>query len=280
MRFSVFSLTLLLSADIVAYGAPFMASGSHIARPLPTSRNTSQAQILSLRYARSEELLKLMQWNTPAASLPQGVRQVRPVLGMNALIVVGTPGGIARVQNIVQSLDIKPSFVGIRVQCIRAIRAEVDAQGISFNLIPVPGKPASSKSFYQIASGEPALLLFQRLTQAHPNTNTEIKVVTINNVAASFTARATFSTLGAKAEGHVQYPIGIKVGGTVTPRINSDKTITLAFSPSVAVDGFHTRQAQEPAILQTVHDGEMMVLTGFEVDAQTEILLFVTPTLQ
>ncbi len=65
----------------------------------------------------------------------------------------------------------------------------------------------------------------------------------------------------------------------MSPRINSDGTITLDIAPSVSVTGPGAVTTQTLQTLRTASSGETMVLGVFSCDPDTDLLLFVTPTL-
>lgn len=221
--------------------------------PAVPSAQASAPQMLRLQNVAPSDIVKMMHWDV-ASNLPAGVTQIVAVPLQNALLVTATPAGLAKAQQIIKIADIAPRQVQITFALAHASEADLKASGIDFDLVPL--MPPSQKMYQVFASGNPVAKFLQSLTIQRAVTLT-LLLNTANNVHSSLSADTTELT--------------------VTPRINSDNTITLALSSALTVGG-----AKHPfSTLRTIKNGETFVigLHGAGLQAGEEnSLLFVTPT--
>ena len=235
------------------------------------------AQTILLQNTVPGDILKKLHWDS-GTNLPPGVTKISALPATNSLSVVATPAGLARVQQIVKLLDIAPIPVQVKFALANATAADLDASGIRFDLVPSPGlefaaKPgvnivsrAAPPTFLQYATGKDVALFFQTLAKRGAIVQGPT-ITTSNNVAANLTRSTTL-------------PSQVVLSDTfaVTPRVNSDDSVTLALDTSFQ-DGTHQQQIKT---LRTVKSGDTMVLgmppSPPNSGGKTR-LLFVTPTI-
>jgi len=245
--------------------------------PVAPAASTAQAQSIPLQHTLPGDIIKALRWDQ-AIHLPAGVTQISAQPTTNSLSVVATPAGLAKVRDLVRILDIAPIPVQIKMVLANATAADLDASGINFDLVPYPGlefdtKPGANTSgsiapptFLRYATGKNVALFLQALEKQGAVTQSPV-LTTTNNVAASLTLSTTL-------------PSQVVLSDTfaVTPRVNSDASVTLALYSSF-LDG--TRQ-QQIKTLRTVKSGDTMVLgilsPAPNAGGKTR-LLFVTPTI-
>lgn len=248
---------------------------------LPTQAQTPPAhnETVYLTYTTPDSIIKTMHWDN--AGLPEGVKSVVPDSKTSTLIVRATPDGLRRVQEIVRALDYKPRRVRINAFFVHASRAELDASGIDFALVPLPpsegaGKDAPPK-FAQVASGEGTATLFKKLTADKSRIAQAPIIITTNNMPAKLSLEQmsvlvpTTNPDGSKALKSI-----FRMGLDVTARINGDHTVTLSVT---AVSGRPTDKMPLLTTLRTVKNGEMLMLADALRDLNgSPLVLFLTPT--
>ncbi len=270
-------------------------------------------------------------------SLPDGVDRIFALQGDNSLFIEATPDGFNRVRDIVKNLDIAPRQVQIKVEFVTAAVADVNAFGINFSLVPFPGIEVNNnqgtqanqnsipQTFVQVASGNIVAELFSSLVRTRGKVVQAPLITTTNNVTAQITVTTqipfitTTNVVGGNGNvtsNTAQNFLNISTGLAVSPRINSDDTVTLNLSPQISdtagnpalTGGPPPTITQSLTTLRTVHNGETMVLGGlirksesysqsripFLADLpiigslfrnhvnninDTELLIFVTPTI-
>ena len=210
----------------------------------------------------------------------------------NSLLIEATPDGYNLVKQIVKILDIAPRQVQIKVEFVTASVADVDNLGINFDLVPFPGIELASKqgdstivsnvapTFLQYATGNVVAQLFQTLTRSRGKVVQAPLITTTNNVTASievntqipFFTTTVVNTGGnnnGTATGQQANFLQLQTGLTVTPRINSDDSVTLNLAPQITdttgqspVGGIPPTITQRVTTLRTVRSGDTMVLGG------------------
>ncbi len=231
----------------------------------------------------------------PQAQLPAGVARIFALQSNNSLLVEATPDGYNQVKQIVKILDVAPRQVSVKVEFVTASVTDVDALGVNFDLVPYPGLEVSSgqgtgsfggtvsgvqPTFLQYATGNIVAQLFQTLTRTRGKVVQAPIITTTNNVPASIqvTTEIPFFTQAVVSNGGV-------AGGTtqsnqanllpiqtflnITPRINSDDTVTMLLQPQISdttgqpsVGGIPPTVTQTLTTLRTVRSGDTMVLGG------------------
>ena len=270
-------------------------------------------------------------------ALPDGVDRIFALQGDNSLFIEATPDGFNRVRDIVKNLDIAPRQVQIKVEFVTAAVTDVDAFGINFSLVPFPGIEVNNnqgaqanqssipQTYVQIATGNIVAELFSSLVRGRGKVVQAPLITTTNNVTAqiSVTTQIPFITTtnvvggnGNVTSNTAQNFLNISTGLAVSPRINSDDTVTLNLSPQISdtsgqpalTGGAPPTITQSLTTLRTVHNGETMVLGGLVRKSEsysqsripflsdlpiigslfrnrvnnvndTELLIFVTPTI-
>lgn len=224
-------------------------------------------------------------------ALPDGVDRIFALQGDNSLFIEATPDGFNRVRDIVKNLDIAPRQVQIKVEFVTAAIADVDAFGINFSLVPFPGIEVSNnqgsqanvnsvpQTFVSVASGNIVAQLFSSLVRTRGKVVQAPLITTTNNVTAqiTITTQIPFITTtnvvggnGNVTSNTAQNFLNISTGLAVSPRINSDDTVTLNLSPQISdtsgqpalTGGPPPTITQSLTTLRTVHNGETMVLGG------------------
>lgn len=270
-------------------------------------------------------------------ALPEGVDRIFALEGDNSLFIEATPDGFNRVRDIVKNLDIAPRQVQIKVEFVTASVTDVDAFGINFSLVPFPGIEVNNnqgaqanqtsipQTYVSVASGNIVAELFASLVRTRGKVVQAPLITTTNNVTAqiNIATQIPFITTtnivggnGNVTSNTAQNFLTLNTGLAVSPRINSDDTVTLNLSPRITdttgqpalTGGPPPSITQSLNTLRTVHNGETMVLGGLvrksESNSQsripflgdlpiigslfrnrvnnvadTELLIFVTPTI-
>ena len=209
-----------------------------------------------------------MHWDQ-AGTLPAGVSRITAQAADNALAVVATPAGLAKVREIVAILDIAPRQVEIKSALATATDAQLEVSGIDFALVPVNGSQSATglaPAYVQYATGKSVTALLASLMKSGAILQQPV-ITTTNNTAASINLSTMFPE--SKLE---------ESSFQVTPRLNSDNSVTLALnvSPSRNVVAEAIRPIELAALL-TVKNGETRVM-GEKMPNGKTLLLFVTPT--
>ena len=229
------------------------------------------------------------------AQLPTGVARIFALQSNNSLLVEATPDGYNQVKQIVKILDVAPRQVSIKVEFVTASVTDVDALGVNFDLVPYPGLEVSSgqgtgtfggtvngvqPTFLQYATGNIVAQLFQTLTRTRGKVVQAPLITTTNNVTATIevNTQIPFFTTGVVSNGGVAGGttqstqanfLTLTTGLTITPRINSDDSVTMNLAPQItdttgqpAVGGIPPTVQQSLTTLRTVRSGDTMVLGG------------------
>ncbi len=229
------------------------------------------------------------------AQLPPGVDKIFALQSNNSLLVFATPDGYNLVKQIVKILDVAPRQVEIKVEFVTASVTDVDALGINFDLVPYPGLEVSSgqgsgqfggtvsglqPTFLQYATGNIAAQLFQTLTRTRGKVVEAPLITTTNNVEARIqvVTQIPFFTTGVVSNGGVAGGttqtnqanfLPLTTGLDITPRINSDDSVTMNLQPQItdttgqpSVGGIPPTVQQFLTTLRTVRSGDTMVLGG------------------
>lgn len=237
------------------------------------------------------------------APLPEGVTTIYALQSDNSLLIEATPEGFNRVRQIVKNLDVAPRQVQIKVEFVTASVDDIESLGINFDLVPYPGVEISStqgsssriqsaissgaETYLQYATGNLVASLFQALIRSRGKVVQSPLITTTNNVPASITVSQDipYVTTGAVivpgnnnnvAQTNQANNFTITSGLFVTPRINSDDTVTLNLQPQITdISGNAVAGAPPPTTtqslttLRTVRSGETMVLGGLVRKAET-----------
>ncbi len=229
------------------------------------------------------------------AQLPAGVARIFALQSNNSLLVEATPDGYNQVKQIVKILDVAPRQVSVKVEFVTASVTDVDALGVNFDLVPYPGLEVSSgqgtgsfggtvsgvqPTFLQYATGNIVAQLFQTLTRTRGKVVQAPIITTTNNVPASiqvvteipFFTQAVVSNggvAGGTTQSNQANLLPIQTFLNITPRINSDDTVTMLLQPQIAdttgqpsVGGIPPTVTQTLTTLRTVRSGDTMVLGG------------------
>ncbi len=249
--------------------------------PAVPAAGAIQAQTITLQNVVPGDLLKTMHWDQ-RATLPPGVTSIVGVPISNSLLVQATPAGLAEVRDLVKLLDIAPRLVEIRFALAKTPPAALDALGINFDLVPQPGLGGTPPTVMGYATGHIVSLLLQTLTKQRAVLSSSV-VITANN------HDSTLSLSGGQAISGL--PNVTAFTYSVTPRVNSDDTVTMALHPQATwrvvgktnSDGTPTATTQDLHTLRTVRSGDTLVLTNLFAGAAgakgEHLLLFVTPTI-
>ena len=200
----------------------------------------------------------------------EGVTQISFRPDTNSLLVVATPVGFAKVQDLVRVLDVAPRQVQIKFALANATAAELDASGINFALEAGTGPHESPILGY--ATGSAVARFLQTLTAKGSVTQSPV-ISTSNNVDASLSLTTT-----------VHSQVVSSVTFAAMPRVNSDDTVTLSLHPSFSQSppGAPAVKALSLKTLRTVKSGDTMVQVVYSEPfgkSDANQLLFVTPTI-
>lgn len=224
-------------------------------------------QTIVLQHTVPVQIIDFLHWDQ-AAKLPAGVTKVEAVPAQNALTVTATPAGLGKVREILKLIDIEPRQVLIQTAFANVTEADLEASRVNFSLAPLDKPQAGSVPvFVRYANGDPAARLLQTLTKRSA-VNQAPDITTTNNSSAFVNFSTTLPSGQAKS-----------TEISASPRINSDKSVTLALR-LVLSDGSIKR---EISTLRTIKNGDTMVLVMPPTAAHVEglnLVLFVTPTVK
>ena len=229
--------------------------------PAAPSVQASAPQMIRLQHVVPGDIVKMMHWDM-SSKLPAGVTQIVSVPLQNALLVTGSPSGIAQAREIARLLDIVPRPVQIKFALASLSETELKASGLDFNFVPLTASDLH-QGFVRYTGGPLAVRLLQTLVNKQAVTEGP-EMTTANNVE-------TLTTLSVPSLPAFSQQI------RVTPRINADDSVTLdlhaAFSESPG--------KREVSTLRTIKSGETLLLIMPPASASDQnLLLFVTPTLK
>ena len=210
----------------------------------------------------------------------------------NSLLVQATVEGYNTVKNLVRILDIAPRQVQIKVEFVTANVTDVDNLGVNFDLVPYPGLEFATNqgtntisniaqpTFLQYATGNIVAQLFQTLVRTRGKVVQAPLITTTNNVTATIqvntqipfftqTVVANGGLNGGTTQAQQANFLTLQTGLTITPRINSDDSVTMNLAPQItdtngqpAVNGIPPTIQQVVTTLRTVRSGDTMVLGG------------------
>ena len=226
------------------------------------------------------------------AALPDGVTRIFALQSNNSLLVQATVDGYNTVRNLVRILDVAPRQVQIKVEFVTASVTDVDNLGVNFDLVPYPGLELATSqgsstissvappTFLQYATGNIVAQLFQTLVRSRGKVVQAPLITTTNNVTATIqvntqipfftqTVVANGGLNGGTTQAQQANFLTLQTGLTITPRINSDDSVTMNLAPQItdttgqaAVGGIPPTIQQLVTTLRTVRSGDTMVLGG------------------
>lgn len=248
---------------LAALGAFLWAGICHADNPPPPTPAVAWHKLV-LKYVLPSDVLRIMHWDAPD-HFPTGVTRIYALSDDNALMVQATPDGFTQIQEIIKNLDIAPRPVRLKVQFVRARITDVKA----FH-------PSADQIAKDIAGGLLAALLQQgNMVVLSRTTNIT------NNTPVSFLFQADVLRPSGKVE-------TVHTDLEISPFPNSDDTITLSVLPTnldTAPDAPRSAEGTPPSTqahlqtLRTVRNGEIAVYSDLLRGKETELLVFITPTL-
>ena len=242
---------------------------------------------LILRDMTPSDLLRLMHWGattavpppTAPATPPEGVQRIYALESDNSLLIQSTPDGYARVREILKSLIVAPRRIQFKVQFVRARIADVKALGLFSTVDPLQhSAPYGAKVVAAleslIAGGSEVLgartfsavqdggVFFPYRADLYPPPP-----------ASPLPFRLAEETIPDSAQARVVW-IGI------TPHLNQDGTLVLTLT-STGGDEDRTlgSRVRTVGLTSELQSGDTLALGGLISGRQTELLVFVTPTL-
>ncbi len=184
-----------------------------------------------------------------------------------------------------------PRQVQIKVDFTAVRAADIDKLGINFARVPFPlpaAKPAAGAdptvtqkgTFLQYATGNIVAQLFQTLIHTRGRIVQAPLITTSDNILAAIRVGMQIPPQAPQTT-----PLTFTVGLSVTPRINSDDSVTLNLAPQVGDINAGTPATEPQAtVLRTIRSGDRMVLAGLPLSREKstndqELLIFVTPVI-
>ena len=243
------------------------------APPAAPAAGAAKAQMLNLQNTVPGDILRALHWDQNAQRFDsaatirvEGVARISALPATNSLSVVATPGGFAKVRDLVRVLDVAPRQVQVKFALANATDADLKASGLAFESAPLPSLLDVPMPDTKYAVGNRAALFLQTLTKQGAVAEAPV-FTTSNNVAASLrlTTPAQSQVVSSRTF-------------AVTPRVNSDDSVTLALHP-VFLDGAVRREIKT---LHTVKNGDTLLIVmrpNARIVGGKSLLLFVTPTI-
>lgn len=183
--------------------------------------------------------------------------------------------------------------VQIRMEFVTASAVDVDNLGLGLDRIPFPlpaVKPPPGGTSLQVLSGGLVPQFYQTLVRTRGKIVQAPLVLTPSGVTATIRVdkQVSFDVRGPWASGAPAPPpqtisVHLQTALFVTPRINSDGSVTLSLAPQIG-DTNATATGPHVTILRTVSNGEVLVIAGLPINGDKptgdqELLIFVTPTI-
>ncbi len=166
--------------------------------------------------------------------------------------------------------------VQLKVDFVTVSTADLDKSGVAFDRVPLAqptANPGPTGPFLQYATGDIVAQLLRTMSRTPGKVVQAPVITTTNNVPA--TIQINTQTPDRKAGF-----LPIHGGLTITPRVNTDGSITLSVASRVADVNATTPAAEPPG---TIRSGDVMAVAGlpFSPDRSSSdqrLLVFVTPT--
>lgn len=233
--------------------------------------------------------------------LPEGVDRIVAIDPQDALLVFGTPEGVAKLQETIAFLDkplrqieIEAQFVSVKTEDVAAFGIDLATARGNFNANTAGGQlGAASKPGIQVGfvrgNFQAALSTLQKAGRI--KVISAPRVTAINNLAAQISQTTTVPVFLVTKDEHGQFTplsggidlnqnqmpffVGITYEVSVTPTINNDNdsvTVRLRIDRQLQLQGNGPKSTtlQTPNGLDTianVRDGETIALSGFDSNA-------------
>ena len=202
-------------------------------------------------------------------------KTLRPALSL-ALSLLWPAAAFAQAPADQPQVQIKVDFVTVGSA---DLSADLTKSGMNFDRVPLvtPGgtftQPLTSLRYM---AGDAATRLFQMLERAHSKSVQAPPVTTADGTPTTI-------QLQTQAAGPEKKSLTLQTRLTVTPRINTDDSITL-FVGLQAADADAPPTGLRETTLRTVRSGDMMVVDGLPMGsdrtgATEKLLVFIQPTL-
>ena len=174
-----------------------------------------------------------------------------------------------------------PPLIQIEVDFASVSTADLDKSGIAFDRVPYNApstSPGQTGSFLRYVTGAFAAQFLQTLRHTPGKVTQAPLITTSNELPATI---QVFTQVPDRAAGFLPVQNGL----TVTPRINTDDSITLSVAPqTVGVAGDSPASELPQTMLRTIRSGDVMAVDGLpfkpgkSVSGQ-QLLIFITPVI-
>lgn len=268
---------------------------------LPTPPKGLAWHKLYLEHANPSDVMRIMHWDNPeapislgvrnkesgspavAAMLPEGVKLMFPLQGDNALLIESTFSGFAYVRKIVQNIIIAPRQLQFKVQFVRARIADVKALGIFAAVDPLQhsapyGAKVATALESLIANGSEVLETHTFRTSEDGGVSFPCRTSSLSAPSGPPSSARLITNLLMEASSDAMKAREIWI--TITLYVNQDDTIILTLTSKGGDQdrefGGRVRTVGLPTRYQS---GDILVMGGLLTGRQTELLVFITPTL-
>jgi len=249
-----------------------------------TAAPAAGEQVITLNHSTANDVIKVMHWDDKA-KLPDGVQSITPDRDKNTLKIIANADGLAVVKELVKDIDVPIRQIRINIQEVIASQKDIDACGVNFATPLAPGQSmgdavqaAANHEQVMIASGKGAAEMLKTFT-AKGTLLGSPTITTTNNTMGMIKIT---SSSGLQGLPDIQ---SLSLG--VTPRANSDNTVTLR--GKIELDPVIAGVPKDPAppkiaeALRTVRDGETFVMVNVSHsgtgDTAKQLVIFITPHL-
>ena len=224
--------------------------------------------------------------------LPEGVERIVAIDPQNALLVQGTPEGIAALTQIIEFLDrplrqveIEAQFVEVALDATKNFGIDFSSNSGPFSVQApgfAPGTSPGSFSLGFVRNNFQATLRALASSGRAKSVNAP-RVTAINNLTASLQsfsstpivlASTTTGIGGQQSTAQQLFYFTTTIGLTVTPTINNDDTITVLMQPTVSLQspgsnsvGAPNSSGQSIITYANVKDGDTIALGGLRTKA-------------
>jgi type IV pilus assembly protein PilQ len=240
-------------------------------------RNELQSQTFPLRYLKAVDAARALQATATVVS----PASIYPVDQQNAILATGSADFLARVGEIIATIDRPGQQVRYEVRVTDISPSTSSNVGVLFGGLSLGGQPVSGQATTAFLSNSIALnaTINALVTQGDASILAEPSLSTLNNVQASLLVGQQFPVVYFDARTGTQQVqfTNIGVNLSVMPNIGADGSITTDLETDYStivnfVNGFPvigTRRAQSTL---RVHDGETIVIAGLFQDLDTKTL--------
>lgn len=198
------------------------------------------------------------------------------VLGLAAALL-WSAGALAQAPDSSPAANLR--LVQMKIDFVTVSPADLDKSGVTFDRVPLApptGNPSQAVTFLRYVTGDAAVSLFQMLAHARSKSVQAPLITTTSGVSATVQVNTQVPDRQKSSQ-------TLQTGLIITPRINTDDSITLYVGPQTA-DADTPPTGPQETTLRTIRSGDMMVVDGLplgggKTTSGEKMLVFIRPVL-